>query len=438
MLVSVLPLGLAHLPVVYADRLARARLRRADFAASTTTDSALLLRSFADDQLRLVSALTSTGPTAPQLNLLRTRFEEVVALAMIGAGPLVAIGRPGERLAELGAARTYWADEDWQRAVQDTAYRVERVIMIAGLTEGLAWEIGKLREWGMLRKLLVLVPPDNPERSSARIERIVEDLGIEGFPYGEVPSPMVIGFGFDRDATPIVYLADGPTWDAYLWATLIQHQLLTSAPELPASSSQHDDGSSPEQMPAPSLTPPRAVRTADVADPGVAHPGDGRTEPPRPAPSKPPLSASLSRPGLPFADDPQFRRYSNGAVKVMLMAREEAKRIGDDLVARNHLLLALAEFAPGLVEEVLGRSAVEVREAVIANSPPGYSMAPDPRASSEPFRSFLRYVPSVADSLGHERIEVRDQLLALLTPDVQGGIVANALADLGLQDDRVR
>ena len=31
-----------------------------------------------------------------------------------GVGPVLAIGRPGEKLAHLGAARLYVSDDDWQ------------------------------------------------------------------------------------------------------------------------------------------------------------------------------------------------------------------------------------------------------------------------------------------------------------------------------------
>ena len=89
----------------------------------------LYLRSFADD--------TVTGE--PQAALLTE--EEEIAKAFQPFGPMIAIGRPGERLPDLGAARAYFTDETWQAAIHHYMEIANLVVIRAGESEGLLWEI---------------------------------------------------------------------------------------------------------------------------------------------------------------------------------------------------------------------------------------------------------------------------------------------------------
>lgn len=56
-------------------------------------------------------------------------------------GPVIAIGKPGEPLPELGAARLYVGDADWKAKVIDMITRSRLVIIRTGATPGLQWEI---------------------------------------------------------------------------------------------------------------------------------------------------------------------------------------------------------------------------------------------------------------------------------------------------------
>ena len=67
--------------------------------------------------------------------------EQELASIMNRVGPLVAIGKPGERLPELGAARLYVDDSRWRDVVGDLLSKATLVLIRAGDTPGLWWEI---------------------------------------------------------------------------------------------------------------------------------------------------------------------------------------------------------------------------------------------------------------------------------------------------------
>lgn len=130
----------------------------------------LFLRSFGDDSLRLKLPLLAGIAEFQDLfvSLRGIRFEEFVASRLSGVGSVIAIGRPGEPLPELGAARGYFAHADWQDAIRDWMQRSQRVLMVVGRTEGVGWEFEELRRLGLQDKLILLFPP---ESAAARCDR---------------------------------------------------------------------------------------------------------------------------------------------------------------------------------------------------------------------------------------------------------------------------
>ncbi|MEN0066413.1 MAG: hypothetical protein AAGA48_30030 [Myxococcota bacterium] len=123
----------------------------------STHPPTLLLRSFGDEHysvtrrhlwLRLASWFWDQ------------RLEAALAEIIERMGPFVAIGRPGEVLPRLGAARTYFDDETWQDAILDWMERAQLVVMLAGETHWVTWELRQLASRGLLEKLIVMFPPD--------------------------------------------------------------------------------------------------------------------------------------------------------------------------------------------------------------------------------------------------------------------------------------
>jgi TM2 domain len=67
--------------------------------------------------------------------------EQELAEILNQIGPMIAIGKPGEPLPELGAARLYVGDADWKAKVTDMMARSRLVIIRTGSTPNLQWEI---------------------------------------------------------------------------------------------------------------------------------------------------------------------------------------------------------------------------------------------------------------------------------------------------------
>src|SRR5438876_1749915 len=72
--------------------------------------------------------------------------EEQLADVLRPFGDLVAIGHPGERLPEPGAARIYTSDEEWKEVVKRQMQAARLVIIRAGVGENLVWELRKAVE----------------------------------------------------------------------------------------------------------------------------------------------------------------------------------------------------------------------------------------------------------------------------------------------------
>lgn len=210
-----------YLPVAWLERATRRR-REVAFATSTDREATLFLRSFADDDFRLFTPVAAIGPRFRFVPG-RQRFEEFVAANLTGTAAFIAIGRPGERTATLGASRTYWTDETWQDAVTQTAARTRALILMAGRTEGLGWEMQHLSSGKLLGKTLVLFPPGDAEGTVARYEFICAALGIperQRLPEVVVRNTLT-GLRFDENGVPIHYVGCGRDWTSYS-ATITQ------------------------------------------------------------------------------------------------------------------------------------------------------------------------------------------------------------------------
>jgi hypothetical protein len=85
-------------------------------------------------------------------------MEESIADQLRPFGPLVAIGKPGETLPQLGASRNYYSGSEWQAAALELMREAVLIVVIAGLSPGLRWELEALAHAGHQSKLLVLMP----------------------------------------------------------------------------------------------------------------------------------------------------------------------------------------------------------------------------------------------------------------------------------------
>lgn len=107
--------------------------------------------------------------------------EEHLAWALKPAGPLVAIGRPGEKLPELGAFRMYVGDEEWQDVVTHWLTRSRLVVLRTGVeSAGFLWEVMHAPRLTAPQKLVLLVAQDGGVYAGFR--RRVEHLFPRGLP----------------------------------------------------------------------------------------------------------------------------------------------------------------------------------------------------------------------------------------------------------------
>jgi len=88
----------------------------------------------------------------------RKRLEETIADELGTSAPFVAIGKPGERLPQIGASRIYVTDSDWQQVVTSYIERADLIIIIAGKTHWVQWELANVLARGLIPKLLVIFP----------------------------------------------------------------------------------------------------------------------------------------------------------------------------------------------------------------------------------------------------------------------------------------
>lgn len=149
------------LPLIGVFLLARAlwrvgrrlNLRRRNEIILRDKPPVLLLRSFTDDVAGIPSNML-----IQRLFRRRKRLEEMIGEQLTTAGPFVAIGKPGERLPQLGASRLYVGDSEWQAVVQSYIARSDLIIVIAGKTHWVQWELANVLRQGRIAGLLIVFP----------------------------------------------------------------------------------------------------------------------------------------------------------------------------------------------------------------------------------------------------------------------------------------
>jgi hypothetical protein len=153
------------------------RVAAADAARAMAKDPRapiLYLRAFGDDglaigaqrifflnPLRLCAALWGSGR--------RIRFEETLAAELAAYGPVVAIGQPNEPLPQLGAARWYESDATWQAGVDAMMRRAQLIAVCVAKTDGVAWEISRIEQLDLWRRVVWVLPPVGEEEGRSSI-----------------------------------------------------------------------------------------------------------------------------------------------------------------------------------------------------------------------------------------------------------------------------
>lgn len=196
--------GVVVLPVAYfVLRYSRPRAARgaAQALRADWRRPVLYLRGFGDDP---DAAAVDKLPGASLYGLISIHSREERLIGALGAfGPVVAVGRPGERLPHLGAARFYLPGDDWQSGVLRLMELSQLIVLRLGDGEGVWWEVDQARATQPPGKLVLLIPGDRPDltaRLDAHLPIPLELTAADTMP-GRWTSAVVV---FDQDWTPRV------------------------------------------------------------------------------------------------------------------------------------------------------------------------------------------------------------------------------------------
>jgi hypothetical protein len=173
----------------------------------------LLVRSFADDNLELEPQFEYFG----RLFRKRLTLEEFIVSHLLTLGPVVAIGKPHERLSPLGAAREYVFGPGWQERVSTVLDECSWVVSILGGSEGLVWEYEQIIRRGIADRLMLVVPPETPQ-----VIRQRWDVFRTAFPPAqnvELPPQQTTGVPlcalFPKGAPPVLFCSKYQNETAY-------------------------------------------------------------------------------------------------------------------------------------------------------------------------------------------------------------------------------
>ena len=154
------------------------------------------------DSSKLDFSLTKKHLRTDFLNTNRSMFDEQLIFATFFSriGPYIAIGRPGETFGnmDLGAAKMYVSDDEWQSTVFNLLERCAAIVLEAGDSEGLLWEIEQVTTSVPPRKLLIILPVSDLEYQAFR--SFSAHLFPKPLPKGMVGSRLLV---FGDDWTPI-------------------------------------------------------------------------------------------------------------------------------------------------------------------------------------------------------------------------------------------
>ncbi len=178
--------------------------------AADTRPPVIYMRSFKDDTA--ASAAVLSGPPgwvffSPKE--LATE-EEILARILNDFGPVVTIGRPGEDLRQLGAARMYVSDQEWREKVSALIRSAGLVVLRLGQTEGFWWELETAIRQMNPHQLIVLVPLIRDRQARETIRRRAEALFARPLPEFTRAASRIAGVGSLRG-----YLYFDPDWTSH-------------------------------------------------------------------------------------------------------------------------------------------------------------------------------------------------------------------------------
>jgi hypothetical protein len=138
------------------------------------------------------------------LSIFSTReitIEEELAKSFREIGPFVAIGRPGELAAPLGASRGYVSGESWRERVRELAVSAALVVMGVDQGAGIRWELQEVPGLVGLDKIMIILPQTGWQTRGKELLEQWESLRREFEFLPEIDSQTVAIF-FSSDGKP--------------------------------------------------------------------------------------------------------------------------------------------------------------------------------------------------------------------------------------------
>jgi hypothetical protein len=161
-------IGVAR-PVIRLGR--RLRVTPGDWTAveQDPRPPVVYLRPFEADGVEASRRLGRFHPVRIWLG--ETTFEQRVARVVADVAPMLAIANPSEAILEMGARRLPAGGGKWQDRVASLTSRAGTLIVHAGESDGLAWEIEHIIGARSPERLIVVLPLLAPRRQRSREER---------------------------------------------------------------------------------------------------------------------------------------------------------------------------------------------------------------------------------------------------------------------------
>lgn len=135
-----------------------------------------------------------------------------------------------------------------------------------------------------------------------------------------------------------------------------------------------------------------------------------------------------------------YERFTDQARKVMQLANQEAKRLNDEYIGTEHILVGLVEEGAGVAAYVLKDLAVDARrvrmeiEKVVQSGP--NKVARDNLPQTPRAKHVIEYAMEEARNLNHHYVGTEHLLLGLLRE--QEGVAAQVLMNFGVKLEDVR
>lgn len=135
-----------------------------------------------------------------------------------------------------------------------------------------------------------------------------------------------------------------------------------------------------------------------------------------------------------------FDQFTDRARRALMLANQEAQRLGHDHIGTEHLLLGMLKEGGGVGAVVLKNRSIDLtkaRQAVERDThPPSRQPLPTQLPQSERYKRVLETAVAESTRLASPYVGTEHLLLGLLS--LNDGTAARVLKDLGLKSDDVR